>query len=263
MTAPGPRMKQNPAPMRRIKLSDQIAEDLCRRIARDRLLPGDRLPNERALMQHYSCAKGTIREALKALEVQGLVAMQSGPNGGAEIRPISTDAAAQQLRRFFHFQELDFAHVYALRRSLEVALSISVIGRLKPHDFQRLEANIAECEAANTSGQRRIGRIIEVDFHDMLCDASDNHLLVFMCRFLNSLLRDLVEFRSESLVEHEAFGSHNVASHRALVTALRAEDADAVSVEMHKHMCCAEHFMQRLDAKFREDLLSSSSPDRA
>ncbi|MDB5646792.1 MAG: GntR family transcriptional regulator [Methylobacterium sp.] len=253
-------MTEAPAPMRRIKLSDQIAEDLCRRIARERLGPGDRLPNEAALMRHYGCAKGTIREALKSLEVQGLVTMQSGPNGGPEIRPISVEAAARQLRRFLHFQELDFAQVYALRRSLEVQLGLGVVGRLTPQDFARLEANIAECEAANAEGRRGIGRIVEVDFHDILCDASDNPLLAFMCRFLNSLLRDLVEFRSESLTEHEAFGAHNLASHRALVCAFRAEDADAVRGEMHAHMCCAEHFMQRLDAKFRTDLLSARTP---
>jgi GntR family transcriptional repressor for pyruvate dehydrogenase complex len=85
--------------MQRTKLSDQIAEDLRRWIAREGLKPGDRLPNEKTLMQHYGCAKGTLREALKALEVQGLVKMQTGPNGGAEIQPVSIDAAMQQLRR--------------------------------------------------------------------------------------------------------------------------------------------------------------------
>ncbi|WP_264050056.1 FadR/GntR family transcriptional regulator [Methylobacterium flocculans] len=253
-------MGTRPAPLRRIKLSDQIAEDLYRRIARERLAPGDRLPNEAALMRHYGCAKGTIREALKSLEVQGLVTMQSGPQGGPEIRPIPVEAAAQQLRRFLHFQALDFAQVYALRRSLEVQLGVSVVGRLDEAAFARLEANIAACAAPEAAGPRGTGRIAEVDFHDILCDASDNPLLAFMCRFLNSLLRDLVEFRSESLTEHEAFGAHNLASHRALVRAFRAEDAEAVRAEMHAHMCCAEHFMQRLDAKFRTDLLSARAP---
>jgi GntR family transcriptional repressor for pyruvate dehydrogenase complex len=248
-----------PPPLRRVKLSDQIAEDLCRRIARDRMAPGQRLPNERALMRHYGCAKGTIREALKSLEVQGLVTMQSGPNGGAEIRPISIDAAAQQLRRFLHFRELDFAQVYAVRRGLEVALGTSVVGRLSDADLQRLDANIAACDAAAALGQRSAGRALELAFHDLLCDASDNALLAFMCRFLNSLLRDLVEFHGGSLTEHEAFGAHNLDSHRQLVAAFRAEDADAVGRVMHAHMCCAEHYMRRLDAAFRKDLLSSGT----
>ena len=244
------------APLRRIKLSDQIAEDLRRRIARERMEPGQRLPNERALMQHYGCAKGTIREALKALEVQGLVTMQPGPNGGAEIRPVSLDAAAQQLRRFLHFRQLDFAQVYAVRRSLEVALGVSIVGRIDDEVLRQLASNIEACQAASDAGDRARGRVLELKFHDILCDASDNALLAFMCRFLNSLLRDLVEFRSASATEHEAFGAHNIDSHRRLVAAFRAEDAGAVEAVMHEHMCCAEHFMRRLDAAFHRDLLS-------
>lgn len=244
------------APPRRIKLSDQIAEDLCRRIARDRMEPGQRLPNERALMQHYGCAKGTIREALKALEVQGLVTMQPGPNGGAEIRPVSIDAAALQLRRFLHFRQLDFAQVYAVRRSLEVALGLSIVGRIDDDILQQLARNIEACQAAADAGDLARGRVLELKFHDILCDASDNALLAFMCRFLNSLLRDLVEFRSGSATEHEAFGAHNIDSHRRLVSAFRAEDAETVEAVMHEHMCCAEHFMRRLDAAFHRDLLS-------
>ncbi len=242
--------------LRRIKLSDQIAEDLCRRIARERMEPGQRLPNEQALMQQYGCAKGTIREALKALEVQGLVTMRPGPNGGAEIRPISVDAAAQQLRRFLHFRQLDFAQVYAVRRGLEVALGTSVVGRLDAEALRGLDENIAACEAAFAAGEHVRGRNLELTFHDLLCDASDNALLAFMCRFINSLLRDLVEFRGGNKTEYAAFGAHNLDSHRQLVSAFRAEDPEAAGRVMHEHMCCAEHFMRRLDASFRNDLLT-------
>ncbi|MGH1571984.1 M81 family metallopeptidase [Methylobacterium sp. P31] len=245
-----------PAPIRRIKLSDQIADDLCGRIARERMVPGQRLPNEQTLMQHYGCSKGTIREALKALEVQGLVTMRPGPSGGAEIRPVSIDAAAQQLRRFLHFRRLDFAQVYAVRRSLEVALGAGVVGRLDSDALQRLEENIVACEVAFAAGEHKRGRDLELTFHDLLCDASDNALLAFMCRFINSLLRDLVEFQRGSATEYAAFGAHNLDSHRQLVSAFRAEDGEAVSRVMHEHMCCAEHFMRRLDASFRSDLLS-------
>src|SRR5690606_742698 len=99
----------------------------------------------------------------------------------------------------------------------------------------------------------------ETEFHDILCDASDNPLLIFICRFLNSLLRDLVSFRSPSLTEHEQFGDHNVESHIALVEAFKRQDKDAVVHIMKEHMCCAEDFMCRLDAAFNSDLLSRSS----
>ncbi len=99
-------------------------------------------------------------------------------------------------------------------------------------------------------------RRAETEFHDILCEASDNVILVFMCRFLNSMLRDLVSYRSESMREHEIFGEANIESHRQLLAAFRAEDGDAAARIMHEHMCCAESYMRRLDASFRSDLLS-------
>lgn len=240
----------------RIKLSDQIAEDLRRRIARDGMRPGDRLPHERALMDHYGCSKGTMREALKALEVEGLVRMLSGPNGGPEIQNASIDIATQQLRQYLHFQKLDFAHVYELRKSLEESLARNVTGRLTPEQLHRLEENIRLCEAANSARNRAMVRRAETEFHDILCEASDNVLLVFMCRFLNSMLRDLVSYRTQSMREHENFGEANIESHRQLLAAFRDGDAEAAVRVMHEHMCCAESYMRRLDASFRSDLLS-------
>lgn len=252
--------RETPAPkegrLTRIKLSDQVAEDIRRRIARDGMNPGDRLPHERALMEHYGCSKGTMREALKALEVEGLVRMVSGPNGGPEVQNASMDVVTQQLRQYLHFQTIDFGHVYELRKSLEVILVQNVIGKLTEDHFHRLEENIRVCEAANSARDRSVVRRAETEFHDILCDASDNVILVFMCRFLNSMLRDLVRFRSDSMKEHEMFGDENIESHRQLLVALRASDADAAARIMREHMCCAESYMARLDASFRSDLLS-------
>jgi len=243
---------------KRIKLSDQIAEDLRRTIAGEKMVPGDRLPNEKALMEHYGCAKGTIREALKALEVEGLIAMQSGPNGGPEIQPSSLEIAMQQLRQYMHFQTLTFQNVYEVRKSIEVALAQSVMGKLTDQDYRKLEENIEICINANRDGNRAFGRTAETEFHDILCDASDNPLLIFICRFLNSLLRDLVSFRSQSLKEHELFGDHNVASHIALLEAFKRHDKQAAAKIMEDHMCCAEDFMCQLDAAFNSDLLTRS-----
>lgn len=242
--------------VRRRKLSDLVADDLRRSIAREHLKPGDRLPNEKSLMQHYECAKGTIREALKALEVQGLVIMHTGPYGGAEIQPVSLEAVTQQLRTFLHFQNLNFRQVYALRHDLEVTLAASVVDRLDADQLARLDANINACENAREKGDRVGARRFELDFHDILTENCDNPLLTFICRFLNGLLRDLVEFRSDQYDEHTAFGHHNVDSHRQLMDAFRVRDRDAVIRIMSHHMECAENFMRTLDASLSNDLLS-------
>lgn len=240
---------------RRPKLSDVIAEDLIRWIARERLHPGNRLPKEKTLMEHYQCAKGTVREALRTLEVQGLVKMQTGPNGGAVIQSVPIDAVTQQLRTFLHFEELSFEQIYELRHSLEVTLAQSVTGRLDASQLDRLEANIRESGAAMARDDRPAVRRAELAFHDILCDSCPNPLLAFMCRFLNGLLRDLVEYRSERLEEHNAFGRSNMESHLKLVAAFRDRDVVAVGRLMADHIHEAEAFMSRLDAAFRSNML--------
>jgi GntR family transcriptional regulator, transcriptional repressor for pyruvate dehydrogenase complex len=239
----------------RRKLSDLVANDLRRSIARELLQPGDRLPNEKALMQHYSCAKGTVREALKALEVQGLVKMQTGPYGGAEIQPVSLESVTQQLRTFLHFQNLSFQHVYALRHDVEVTLAASAVGRIGAHQLALMETNTNACIVARQKGDHIEARRLELEFHDILTEKCDNPLLIFICRFLNGLLRDLVEFRSEQYDKHEAFGHHNIESHKQLVDAFRMNDRNAVIRIMSHHMGCAEKFMRTLDASLSRDLL--------
>jgi DNA-binding FadR family transcriptional regulator len=247
---------------RRPKLSNMIADDLRQRIARERLKPGDRLPNERSLTEHYGCAKGTIREALKALEVAGLVKMQTGPNGGAEVQAVSVDASTQQLRTYLHFMDLSFQHVYAVRRSVEVMLAQNVVGQLSEDQFARMEDNVARCMEARERGDRSTARRLEVDFHDILCESCDNPCLAFICGFINGILRDLVEFRREEKDTRDAFGHHNAHSHQELIAAYRKEDTEAVMSIMAEHMTCAESFMSKLDASFNPDMLSVDSGKR-
>lgn len=251
--------KTPPAHFRRRKISDMVADDLRRWIAQENLQPGDRLPNERALLEHYSCSKGTIREALKSLEVQGLVKMVTGPNGGPEVCTVSLDVIMQQLRTFLHFQKFDFQQVYSLRQSLEVMLAQSVVGRLEEEHLAKLQANINAYELLRAQGDRHGARRVELEFHDILTEACSNPILAFICRFINGLLRDLVEYRSDQYDDHEAFGNHNIHSHRQLLQAYRDGDSQAVTQLMEEHMHCAARFMTQLDAQFGTDLLSDST----
>lgn len=243
----------------KVKLSDQILDDLHQWIARENLQPGDRLPNERLLMEHYGCAKGTIREALKALEIQGFIKMQTGPNGGAEIQPVSLERILEQLRAFVHFQTITFQHIYELRGALEVRLAENVAGQLTEDQALRLRANIEECDRLQKLGDYALGRRTEIDFHDILTEACDNPILKVTCRFLNDLLRDLVSMRTENYAEHRNFGQHNIDSHRVLLELLREDDRKKIPAAMKEHMCEVEEYMRRADRQ----LHSKHTPQRA
>ncbi|OIQ89995.1 pyruvate dehydrogenase complex repressor [mine drainage metagenome] len=235
---------------RRPKRADLIVAEVKRWIMAGQLAPGDRLPNEKELMERFACSKGTIREALKSLEVQGLVRIRTGPGGGATLGSVSFEHATDLLRNYLHFQRPSGADLYALRKLVEPELAAAVVGRLDAADFARLEDLVALCvPAAATPEARQAQRMAELEFHTVLALRCDNPLLALVCRFLNDLVRDLVVYKKAFYPEQTEFSRSNLRYHTELIAAYRAEDAATVRRLMAEHMAEAERFNREMDAQ--------------
>ncbi|MEA4839274.1 MAG: FCD domain-containing protein [Rhodospirillaceae bacterium] len=243
-------------PLRRTKLSDSIVQDVRRLIVARRLEPGDRVMGEQELVTSYGCSKGTAREVLKALQVEGLVVTRTGPGGGAYLAAADSEPAARMLRTFLHFSHLDGAGVYQVRKVVEPELAVAAVGHLDQAAFAAMEANIAFCarRPRDEEDQRR-QRILELDFHDILADACPNPLLAFIGRFLNGMLRDLVVFKGAYKPERHQFSEANVSYHRLLLEAYRQGDGDRVQRIMTEHMKDAEGHMCALEEEVERTLL--------
>ncbi len=245
-----------PRPLRRTKLSDLIVQDVKRLIVAECLKPGDRVPSEPELIASYGCSKGTVREALKALQVEGLVVTRTGPGGGAYLAEADPEPAARMLRNFLHFQHLDGEGVYQMRKVVEPELAASVTGRLTPERFAQLEENVAECSRRpETEDEQQRQRILELEFHNILADACPNPLLAFVGRFLNDMLRDLVVLKKAYVPERHRFGEANVGYHRLLLDAYREGDAARVRAIMLAHMHDAERHMVALEGEVANSFL--------
>jgi DNA-binding FadR family transcriptional regulator len=241
-----------------------VAEDLKRRIVIEKLAPGEYLPNEKALIEEYDCAKATIREALRVLEVEGLVQMKTGPGGGAAICEVTIDPACRALRNFLHFQRVNGSQVYQLRRVVEVEMASSVAGHLDEKAINRLQENISRCREPHEGeeGQRR-HRILELEFHNILAEYCPNPLLRFMGQFLNDFLRDLVILKKAYLPERKIFDQSNLCFHVDLLDALVAGDRQRVRKVMDEHMCDAETHLTALEGVVADQMLVSNAPNQA
>ncbi|GAB2793770.1 FadR/GntR family transcriptional regulator [Halomonas shantousis] len=244
----------------RLKRSDQIVDAVKRWIVLRDLQPGDRLPNEKALMELFDCAKGTVREALKSLEVQGLVKVRTGPNGGAVLAQVPYPLASQLLRNYLHFQHPTGPDVYRLRKLVEPELAAMAVTHLSEEDLNELERLTERCAHAASSFEERLSqRIAELDFHNVLAQRCPDPLLSFIGRFLNDMIRDLVIFKKTRLPEQLEFSQANLHDHRALIQALRARDTVRVRQLMAEHMATAEHFNIELEGQLTTGLLATES----
>src|SRR5262245_53560806 len=70
---------------RPLKTAERVARDITRDIISGGLATGDSLPSEAAMLTQYGVSRESLREALRLLEVQGLIAIRRGPGGGPTV----------------------------------------------------------------------------------------------------------------------------------------------------------------------------------
>src|SRR5215510_6411784 len=133
------------ASIRTPKRGDLMVEEIKRWIAERRLGPGDKLPKEDELQELFGVSKGTAREALKSLEVQGLVTVSTGPSGGATIGEVPLERTLHLLQNYLFFRDLNVGQIYAIRRMLEPELAAGAVAHLTDADFETLERSVNTC----------------------------------------------------------------------------------------------------------------------
>jgi DNA-binding FadR family transcriptional regulator len=258
-----PRMLRDNRGSRAIKRGDQVAEQIKRRINDGQARPGKRLDKEAELQQQFNVSRGSIREALKALEVQGLVSLSTGPDGGATITRVPLARAFQSLQNYLFFESITLEDIYAVRRTLEPMVAAGAVPYLSDADFEALERSVSVCEPFEACHDEVLDqRHEDIHFHDVLAAAHPNAFLRSLCQIINQMLHTLVIVAGNvTQKDYQAFGQHTVDAHRAIVDAARRRDAEAVAQLMTAHMDEAEAQLRKVHAALQQKLVLDSELD--
>jgi DNA-binding FadR family transcriptional regulator len=237
-----------------------MVDEIKRWIGERRVAPGDKLPKETELQTLFGVSKGTAREALKSLEVQGLVRVSTGPSGGATVGEVPLDRAFQLVQNYLFFRDVDVAQIYAVRRILEPELAAGAVPHLTDEDFAALERSIETCAPAAVSHTHALRqRQEDLYFHDILAAANPNGLLRFFCEVINQLLRHGVAMGGQTThPAYQRLGDTNVAAHRRLLAAARRRDANKVRKMMIEHIDEAGRIVAELDAAVRQRFVTDA-----
>ncbi len=242
--------------IKQLKRSDLVAEEIKRLVTEKNLSPGDRLPREGELQAQFAVSKGTIREALKSLEVQGLVKISTGPSGGGTIVEVPLDRTLQFLQNYLFFKDVTIDDIYTVRQLLEPELAAGAVPHLTEADFAALEHSIACCDPTRSSEDLLSQRREDVNFHDILAAANPNPFLRFTCELINEIIRQLIVFGNRTpQTEHRRFGEANANFHREIVQAARARDAEKVRALMERHMQDAASSVKRMKGRIQGRLI--------
>lgn len=235
-----------PRRSRPVQVADQIKDWV---VERD-LKTGARLPNEAQMITEFGVSKGTVREAMRILEAQGLIVTRTGPGGGSFVGEVTVERAKSLLANYFYFQELTVSDIYQLRKLLEPELAASLAGRLSAEQLDRLQDLATRYDAPAVSPEEeRDQHVISLRFHEQLAEYGENPLLAFMVAFMARILTDLTVYRRLYEPHNEELWLRGRASQIELVAALRSGEADRARRIMREHMERAEDMMQRQEAQ--------------
>lgn len=188
---------------------------------------GDKLPAERDLAARLGISRNTVREALRMLEISGVIELRRGPKGGAYILDPQGDKAIGPLGRSLRFTDVSVADVTQAMRALTMMLLDAAIPDINEASIARLEANIADAARTGDPAARSAKIIC---FYELLAAATGNRILMELASSLSEILLAWV-LRLGSL------GSDRVLdSRRRIVACLRTRDSEGAKAELDRYL---------------------------
>src|SRR3978361_2537680 len=162
------------SPMQVPKASAVLATELRERILSGEYPEGTPLPPERDLVVQTRMSRTTVREALRILEVQGLIRIKAGRAGGAFVQHPGEDSVADSLELLIRGRQIRLASVHETREAIEPSCARLAALNPIPADLRRLEA---ANEASATRGGLDAVREANVEGHVPAPPASHNEIL--------------------------------------------------------------------------------------
>ncbi len=162
-----------------------LADDLRERILRGEFPEGTALPPERELVNQTRMSRTTVREALRILEVQGLVRIKTGRAGGAFVYRPDRDSVAGSVSLLIRGRQIRIPALLETREAIEPFCAQLAAKHRTDEDLERLEqAN----EAIAADGTLAEFLQANVDWHVAVAVASHNELLAgFMVALSRSI----------------------------------------------------------------------------
>jgi DNA-binding FadR family transcriptional regulator len=234
------------------KASDRLAAELRRMIMREHLLPGSPLPDEHALASAHGMSRATVREALRLLEIDGLVEARRGPKGGLRVGTPSHAHVSCMLGVLLQTRSITVGELLEARLVLEPACALLAAQEADEHGLAALEQSCDQLEQAIPVAGTGDLHAHNLAFHVGLGRACGNHVL----EVLLASLHDVSMMHAGSLgFEPRAFCG-SAESHREVIAAIRRGDGAAASAAAATHLYQFLDYLRRQPDRPLDQVLS-------
>ncbi|MFN0162575.1 MAG: FadR/GntR family transcriptional regulator [Burkholderiales bacterium] len=221
------------APIRTRRTFEEICQRIREQVGAGVLKPGDKLPAERELAQQFGVGRSALREALRSLEIAGIVRLEKGVKGGAFIRDGDSGRMDELVRDMLALGTVTIESLTEARQHVQELVVRLVCERATAADLAAIEHSIDRLEEFTRAG-RFLERVeCSREFFHLLAVATRNPMLSMMVASLNEVLMRFVYARIAAGGKPQP---RLVEKRRAFLAALRARDVALATDLMRSHL---------------------------
>ena len=224
-------------PIKTRKIYEQIIDQIGQLVAGGQLKPGDRLPSERELVERFQVSRASIREAISALEMMGLIEVRSGE--GTYIRQVNLDSVVAPLAWMIFIEKDTESELYEARKILEVQAAGLAAERAEDDEllemFKALEVMREDLE------MQQLGEEADFEFHFAIAKATHNKILFRLMNTIADTMKKTLKISRSKLYEdiHTPMKLYN--DHRLLYEAIKDHDVERAKKLMLDHLVGVEN----------------------
>lgn len=218
------------------RVCESVADQIRQAIFSGLLAPGHKLPPERGLAERFQTSRVALREALRTLEQEGMIAIKRGFGGGAFVADFDSALRAlmDSLNTVVKLGQAKSAHLTEVRTMLEPQIAKLATLRADPADLRAIESVVLAQEEELQAGV--LSRWHDMEFHRLVATAAHNPVLNIVVHAVNESIRDAI-FRSQLSRDMRA---RVVGYHRNILEAMRNRDEELAHSLMAEHVVAVQ-----------------------
>lgn len=213
------------------KVYEQIIDQFKTMIANGTLNKGDKLPSERDLVNQLGVSRASIREALSALQMIGLVEARQGE--GNFIRGNFEESLIEPLSLIFMLHHSKAEEILELRKVIEIETAAIAAEKITEEEIEKLKFFVENLKEAKDE-------ILKVQydkkFHYQIAKASKNVLIVNMLNAVSSLMDSYISEARSNILRVEENKQILVKQHEDICRALCNHDSKSAAEYMRIHL---------------------------
>jgi GntR family transcriptional regulator, transcriptional repressor for pyruvate dehydrogenase complex len=230
-------------PIRPKRLYEEIVEQIRQLMKGGELKPGDKLMPERELAARLQVSRPSVREAIRSLEMMGVVEIRRGD--GTFMRDTNADEIIRPLAMFLAVEKGSLLEMFEVRRIFETATARMAAERASDEEVDEIHKALDGMIASFNAQDSERGEEYDIAFHYGIADATHNALLSRLFRTVSEEFSRSVSVARRRLYVDEVNPQKLIEQHRRIYKSIKSHDPDGASAAMLTHLTYAERELRR------------------